>query len=275
MSISEEKQMEDCRNMTVLFQDTTSVDMLLGKWLKDEVEVKPNSGSDEMMDMETNTNEENKKHSIAPSSSDNTIGMVSKEDIPVCLLDIWKQCNFCHDRYKASSYREKMKEKNIHSEARKIFDEWIDVFLGRALTASNEEWDAFMKRTSEDGLFVYDDLRRRFVECLVTELRTLCLHFDAYKDSGPLYDYVFGRGWRILRLLCRIEFFVFEQSKEERKNGFGTTFAKAQAKTQVLSSDNIAEDEKEFVDLLLHLFQVDNYYKNNYCNYIKFGIKSF
>ena len=263
MSISEEKQMEECRNMNVLFQDTTSVDMLLGKWLKDEVEVKPNSGSDEMMDMETNTNEEDKKHSIAPSSSDYTIDMASKEDIPVCLLDIWKQCNFCHDRYKASSYREKMKEKNIHSETRKIFDEWIDVFLGRALTAPNEEWDTFMKRTSEDGLFVYDDLRQRFVECLVTELRNLCLHFDAYKDSGPLYDYVFGRGWRILRLLCRIESFVFEELKEERKNGFGTSFAKAQAKPQVLSSDKTADDEKEFVDLLLHLFQVGNYYRNN------------
>ena len=61
MSISEEKQMGECRNMNVLFQDTTSVDMLLGKWLKDEVEVKPNSGSDEMMDLDTNTNEEDKK----------------------------------------------------------------------------------------------------------------------------------------------------------------------------------------------------------------------
>lgn len=264
MSISEEKQMEDCRNMTVLFQETTSVDVLLGKWLKGEVKVKPNSGSDEMMDIETNTNEEDKKHSTEPSSSDYIIDIVSKKDIPVCLLDIWKQCNFCHDRYKASSYREKMKEKNINSEARKIFDDWIDVFLGRALTAPNEEWDVFMKRTSEDGLFVYDGLRQRFVECLVTELRNLCLHFDAYKDSGPLYDYVFGRGWRILRLLCRIESFVFEESKDERKNGFGTTFAKAQAKPQVLSSDKIADDEKEFVDLLLHLFQVDNYLKNNY-----------
>ena len=51
--------------------------------------------------------------------------------------------------------------------------------------------------------------------------------------------------------------------KEERKNGFGTSFAKAQAKPQVLSSDKTADDEKEFVDLLLHLFQVGNYYTNN------------
>ena len=257
MSISEGNMMEECRNGTFLFQDHTSVDTLIGKWLKEDVKVESKSCSDEMMEVEKSKKVEDKKEPVPLNSLTNDHDKKSKEDPEISVLDLWAHCTKCYETFKSVSRPEKMtKEKRFHSEARKTFETWFDVFLVRAMTMKPTDWDILMAQTSEKGILMADVIRSTLVEYLMQQLRNLCLHFEAYKDSEPLSKYLFGKGWRILKLLWRIETFATNELKNKKSNLSYTKSLKACSK-QEKSVDVKTADNKEFVDLLLHLFQVN------------------
>ena len=258
MSISEGNTMEECRNGTFLLQDHTSVDTLIGKWLKEDTKPGSKSCSDEMMDVEiSTTTEEPRKMSSSNISSDD-IQITRKEDPEVDVLDTWAQVTSFYEMFKAAIGPEKFfkaQEKESQFKARKRFENWFDIFLVRALTLPEEDWHILLKKTSEKGVLMSDVIRSNVVEYLMEEVRNLCLHFEAYKDLDPLRSYLFGKGWRILKILCRIESVVIQDLKMNRMNLASSASTRVQSKEKILFSEKTVYD-KEFMDLLLHLFEV-------------------
>ena len=257
MSISESNMMEECRNGVFLLQSNTSVDTLLGKWLKEDVKVEPKSCSDEMMDVEMIGYEKDQDLSMN-SSPEHEIS--PKEDPEVSVLDIWTQCSAFYEIFKLAPGSERIlkgQEKEPQFKARKRFENWFDIFLVRGLTMREGDWHILMmKKSSENGLLMSDVMSNNLVEYLMDEVRNICLHFEAYKDFEPLRNYLFGKGWRILKLLCRIQSFMTHQRKPSKTNLFSSTPKNGPLKSDSAMNEKDKDDEKEFVDLLLHLFQV-------------------
>ena len=118
-----------------------------------------------------------------------------------------------------------------------------------------------MNKDSENGSSMSDTIRVAVVEFLMKEVRNLCLHFEAYKDFDPLRNYLFGKGYRILRLLCRIESHAIKQNKVDDKH-HATTAPTASTPSlkdhfkPELHLERKGTYDKEFLDLLLHLFEV-------------------
>ena len=82
-----------------------------------------------------------------------------------------------------------------------------------------------MNKSGQNGLLMSHIMENSLVEYLMDEVRNICLHFEAYKDFEPLRNYLFGKGWRILKLLCHIKSFVTEE-KSTRKEGAGRSTSK-------------------------------------------------
>ena len=270
MSISEGNMMEQGRNGIYLLQDNTSVDNLLGKWLKEDVKVESKSCSDEMMDVDTgNAAQEDKDDNPTSDHVDGRLDDKTLREPEVGAIEIWTQCTSFYEIFRAASGPEKMlgtQEKEPIFKARKRFENWFDIFLVRGLTMKEEDWETLMSNASASGVSMSDTIRGSVVEYLMKEVRNLCLHFEAYKDFDPLRTYLFGKGYRILRLLCRIESHSIKQNKDGDKNYSeapmtSTSSLKDHFKTE-LNHDKKGTHDKEFLDLLLHLFEVRGFLKN-------------
>ena len=260
MSISESNMMEECRNGVFLLQSNTSVDTLLGKWLKEDAKVEPKSCSDEMMDVEMTTPIDQEKDPDLSMNSSSEHETPAKKDPEVSVLDIWTQCAAFYEIFKLSPGSErilKAQEKEPQFKARKRFENWFDIFLVRGLTMRDEDWHILMRtKSSENELFMSDLMSNNLVEYLMDEVKNICLHFEAYKDFEPLRNYLFGKGWRILKLLCRIQSFMSNERKTSKRNLFSSTPKNVPLNSDTVMSEKDKDVEKEFVDLLLHLFQV-------------------
>ena len=265
MSISEGNIMDPGRNGIYLLQDNTSVDNLLGKWLKEDVTIESKSCSDELMDVETTNavddDEENNHES--DHANDQTDPRTIKEP-EVSVIEIWTQCTSFYEIFKASSGPEKMlnsHEKEPTFKARKRFENWLDIFLVRGLTMKEEDWVLLMNKTSDNGSSLMSDtIKSNVIDYLMKEVRNLCLHFEAYKDFDPLKSYLFGKGYRILKLLCRIEANAIKQNDTSEKTSNSKTPTSTSAVLEKFKTEAILEkkttNDKEFIDLLLHLFEV-------------------
>ena len=82
------------------------------------------------------------------------------------------------------------------------------------------------------------------------------------KDFDPLKNYLFGKGYRAIKLLSRIESHGAKQNKTEdksfqTKSETVTSAMNEQFKTEVILEKKGSND-KEFLDLLLHLFEVNS-----------------
>ena len=156
-------------------------------------------------------------------------------------------------------------EKEPTFKARKRFENWFDIFLVRGLTMKEEDWVVLMNTESENGSSMSDTIRVAVVEYLMKEVRNLCLHFEAYKDFDPLRNYLFGKGYRILRLLCRIESHAIKQNKvDDKHHATASTASTSSLKDHFkpeLHLERKGTYDKEFLDLLLHLFEVGCFFE--------------
>jgi hypothetical protein len=238
------------------------VDTLLGKWLKEDVKVESKSCSDEMMDVEMSATIDYEKDTDLSMNSSIEHETLPQEDPEVSVLDIWTQCVAFYEIFKLAPGSErilKAQEKEPQFKARKRFENWFDIFLVRGLTMREEDWNVLMmKKSSENGMLMSDVMSNNLVEYLMDEVRNICLHFEAYKDFEPLRNYLFGKGWRILKLLCRIQSFISDEKTNSKTNLFSSTSKNGALKSESVMNEKDKDDEKEFVDLLLHLFQVSS-----------------
>ena len=258
MSISEGNIVEQGRNGIYLLQDNTSVDNLLGKWLKEDVKLESKSCSDELMDVDTcNLVDEDKEDAHVSDHAHVSTDPRTLKEPEIGAMEVWNQCTSFYELFKAASGPDKMmksQEKEPAFKARKRFENWFDIFLIRGLTMKEEEWDILMNKTSENGSVMSDTIRGSIIEYLMKEVRNLCLHFEAYKDFDPLKSYLFGKGHRTLKLLCRIESHAIKHNKRSDETHVSKPINE-QFRTGVILEKKVTND-KEFIDLLLHLFEV-------------------
>ena len=261
--------MEQGRNGIYLLQDNTSVDNLLGKWLKEDTKIESKSCSDELMDVDTNdVNDEEKEENLVSDHAEGPAAPQTPLEPEIGVMEIWNQCTAFYGIFKAASGREQGKEPHRKKftreefEAQKRFENWLDIFLVRSLTMKDEDWAEFMNKESENGSQMSDILRGSIIEYLMKEVRNLCLHFEAYKDFDPLKNYLFGKGYRTLKLLCRIESHGTKQNKSEDRSFQTKSETVASAMNEQFKTEVILEkkgtNDKEFLDLLLHLFEVSS-----------------
>ena len=149
------------------------------------------------------------------------------------------------------------------SKRQAVCEKWQDLFLCRVIDdADGQDWQTIFKKPDEENYVPadedYDDLVIKvLVEDFMTGLHNLCVHFDAYKDSVPLRKYLFNsRGWKILTALCKIEQWQVERRRE-------ASYSSSVLSRRVVVGGKITSVAKspyhqDFIDLLMHLFQVRN-----------------
>ena len=251
--MSLQNEIVGCEAQPEAGKEDTSVDVLMQKWIKDtntSGDIKPNS--DEEMSSDLNPENTAARNKEAPTCDFET------SDVKVPLKDIWTRCRLCYRKIRETLEGGCIvKDKALQMEVRQDFENWLDIFLCNAITTEpcNDSWKQLEKQSiSEDSnsSSLLNSIRRELVDLMMVELRNLCLHFEAYKDSTPLRDYLFGKGWRILIVLGKIE--CAESGKEK---------VEIEANLNAYESNHssgyerqCAQYPKEFVDLLIHLFQV-------------------
>ena len=96
--------MDPGRNGIYLLQDNTSVDNLLGKWLKEDIKIESKSCSDELMDIETtNVVDEDEENNHEFDHADDQADSRTIKEPEVGVMEIWTQCTSFYEMFKASS----------------------------------------------------------------------------------------------------------------------------------------------------------------------------
>ena len=249
--------MDELTNEVEVIQENTSVDPLLRKWMKDNTCIAMEQEGSKDAKSVPNTEELKGEVLTDTNVCDDESNNKGQTHIDISLKDLWTHCSYYYERFKqiAGPGTKAFKEKCPQPEAREEFETWLDIFLCRALTTKSEDhnWFILIKEVSNSEVSLADVIRKDLVEYLTVALRNLCLHFEAYKDLAQLRDYIFGKGFRILSLLSKIESSMGNEIDQENENNSlaGSKCAKPSRTVEEKSPYN-----KEFVDLLIHLFQV-------------------